>query len=152
MAAFSGLVLRPAAALLLAGSGCLHAGRGGELPRGAVPLAPPPVFQEWHRRTEECSGLRGDFTALTWYVVPGVSAFRTRRGPEVGAWTRRPGQETIVLAGNFAGHEMVVRHEMLHALIGKAGHPPDLFVTRCRLTWESWRNGRSDFGAEAVRP
>ncbi len=44
----------------------------------------------------------------------------------------------IVLAGNFANDELVVRHEMLHALIGKDGHPASLFISACHLTWDSW--------------
>jgi hypothetical protein len=32
----------------------------------------------------------------------------------------------------------VVRHEMLHALLGRQGHPSEYFVTRCGLTWASW--------------
>jgi len=43
-----------------------------------------------------------------------------------------------VIAGNYAEHEMVVRHEMLHALLQREGHPTDYFVNRCHLTWESW--------------
>lgn len=32
----------------------------------------------------------------------------------------------------------VVRHEMLHALLDRGDHPPEYFVSRCGLTWESW--------------
>jgi hypothetical protein len=33
---------------------------------------------------------------------------------------------------------MVIRHEMLHSLIGQSGHPAEYFVERCGLTWETW--------------
>ena len=46
--------------------------------------------------------------------------------------------DTIILAGNYRNHEMVVSHEMLHSLIGQSGHPPLYFEERCHLTWETW--------------
>lgn len=108
------------------------------LPLGAVPLAAPTIYRSWHEKTEDCSGLSGQFTELKWYVVPGVSTFPTARGPQVGLWAEERGQHRIVLAGNYAEHEMVVRHEILHALLDRSGHPPEYFVERCRLTWDSW--------------
>ncbi len=108
------------------------------LPQGAVPLAAPGVFQDWYQRTEACSGLQGSWTSLRWYVIPGASSFVAAEGPVVGLWTRERKAGVIVLAGNFANDELVVRHEMLHSLIGKEGHPPDLFISACHLTWESW--------------
>jgi hypothetical protein len=71
-------------------------------------------------------------------VIPGVSRFTAAEGPVVGLWARGRKSGIIVLAGNFAHDELVVRHEMLHALIGKEGHPDDLFVSACHLTWDSW--------------
>jgi hypothetical protein len=56
-------------------------------------------------------------------------------------WTRQGDREWIVIAGNYLQHEMVVRHEMLHSLIGSHGHPDQFFGTRCRLTWETWAAG-----------
>jgi hypothetical protein len=38
---------------------------------------------------------------------------------------------------------MVVRHEMLHDLIGRSGHPNPPFGEGCPLTWATW-NGTSD--------
>ena len=108
------------------------------LPLGAVPHAAPPRYREWHEKTKDCSGLAGDYAALKWYVVPSVSTFPTPRGPQVGLWVEEHGQHRIVLAGNYSEHEMVVRHEILHALLGRSGHPPEYFVDRCRLTWDSW--------------
>jgi hypothetical protein len=37
--------------------------------------------------------------------------------------------------------EMVVRHEMLHELIGKPGHPNPPFGQGCPLTWATWNGG-----------
>jgi hypothetical protein len=36
---------------------------------------------------------------------------------------------------------MVVRHEMLHELIGKPGHPNPPFGQGCPLTWATWNGG-----------
>lgn len=138
MAAFSRRVLRRAVEIVLAIpiAGC--AATGKSLPFGAVPLPVPPVFREWYQRTQECSGLQGSFWALRWFVIPGVSSFRTGEGPAVGLWKKGRGSGTIVLAGNFADRELVVRHEMLHSLIGRSGHPAELFIERCHLTWDTW--------------
>jgi hypothetical protein len=114
------------------------------LPVGAVSLATPAVFQEWYLRTQSCSGLSADFSTVQFYVVPGVNTFPTEAGPKVGLWEREGHTNRIVIAGNYLGHEMVVRHEMLHALLQREGHPSDYFVDRCHLTWESWNSGQAD--------
>ena len=55
-------------------------------------------------------------------------------------WARRGDPEVIIIAGNYVNHEMVVRHEMLHSLIGERGHPTEFFEQRCQLTWETWNS------------
>lgn len=138
MAAFSHRVLRRAVEFVLAVpiAGCAASGKA--LPVGAVPMPTPVVFQEWYQRTQECSGLRGTFSALSWFVIPGVSSFRTDDGPAVGMWKKGRRTGTIILAGNFVDRELVVRHEMLHSLIGRSGHPSGFFIERCHLTWDTW--------------
>lgn len=111
------------------------------MPEGAVPVAAPAVYREWYQRTEACSGRTGNLDAVQFYVVPGVETFETRDGPQVGVWIGEGGSHRIVIAGNYQGHEMVVRHELLHTLLRQAGHPEEYFVSRCRLTWESWNSG-----------
>jgi len=108
------------------------------LPAGAVPVTALAVYRDWARRTQSCSGLSADLSTVEWYVVPGVETFSTEAGYKVGMWIRESGQNRIVIAGNYQAHEMVVRHEMLHALLGHDGHPTQYFVDRCHLTWESW--------------
>ncbi|HEV8599346.1 MAG TPA: hypothetical protein VGQ69_08310 [Gemmatimonadales bacterium] len=107
-------------------------------------LATPAVYQEWHQRTQACSGLTGDFSTVQFYVVPGVDTFPTEVGPKVGMWTREGRVNRIIIAGNYLAHEMVVRHEMLHALLQREGHPAGYFVERCHLTWESWNSGGAE--------
>lgn len=118
--------------------GCTPTSAPESLPTGALPMAAPQVYQEWFARTEACSGIQGSFERVQWLVVPGVAAFETDMGPKVGLWVRRGDQHYIVLAGDYQQHEMVVRHEMLHSLIGASGHPDGLFSSRCNLTWETW--------------
>jgi hypothetical protein len=108
------------------------------LPIGATEIPVSASYQEWHSKTQACSGLSGDFSTIKFYVVPGVDSFPTSQGAKVGEWTSKGGINRIVIAGNYREHEMVVRHELLHALLRREGHPPEYFVDRCHLTWESW--------------
>lgn len=110
------------------------------LPAGAVQIAAPAVYREWLAKTESCSGRSGDFSTLEFYVVPGVETFPTHDGAKVGEWVTAGSRNRIVIAGNYQGHEMVVRHELLHALLRAEGHPSEYFVNRCHLTWESWNS------------
>lgn len=111
------------------------------LPALAVRIDAPAVYRQWFEETERCSGLVSEFQTVEWYVVEGVDQFMVDGAPRVGMWQRSGGRSQIVIAGNYAGHEMVVRHELLHHLIGEEGHPKSLFEQRCQLTWESWYAG-----------
>jgi hypothetical protein len=122
----------------LAGS-CATDSLAGPTPEGAVPFAPPPIYAVWFSRTEACAQRTGQLDRLEWLMVPGVDTFDTADGPQHAMWRRRGGRHQIILAGNYAHHEMVVRHEMLHALLDRSGHPAEYFEVRCGLTWETWR-------------
>jgi hypothetical protein len=111
-------------------------------PQGDVPLEPPPVFREWFAKTEACSGLSGNFDRISWSVVEGRS-FSCSSGQCAGHWRK---DHHIFLAGDWAMDEMVVRHEMLHDLIGMPGHPAPPFGKGCPLTWATWN--RSAPGAQ----
>jgi len=91
----------------------------------------PAWYAAWWERTEECSGLTGDFEAIDWYIIPGQT-FELDGAEWVGHWIQNVG---IVIAGLYRNHEVVVRHEMLHELLGAEGHPPEF--DECRLTWET---------------
>lgn len=112
-------------------------------PEGAHELSAPPAFDAWWEATTACSGLSGSFAEIRWFAVPG-QAFDCPTGRCVGRW--EPGHR-IYIAEEWLEHEMVVRHEMLHELIGKAGHPDPPFGTGCPLTWESWRQLAPDLSA-----
>jgi hypothetical protein len=54
----------------------------------------------------------------------------------VGRWNDN---HHIYIASAYQRNELVVRHEMLHDLLGRPGHPNPPFGQGCPLTWESWR-------------
>ncbi len=108
------------------------------LPQGAELMVAPPTYQSWWAKTEECSQREGNFNRISWYVVPGVRTFQSEIGEVVGFWTRTDAGTRIILAGDYASSELVVRHEMLHELLAHPGHPPEYFGERCPLTWATW--------------
>ena len=117
---------------------CETLGPPDPLPANAQPFAAPVEFRTWWARTEECSGRAGDLSRVDWFVVPGAHTVETSDGPKVGVWSHSSAGVRIVLAGDYVGSELVVRHEMLHALLDREGHPREYFEERCHLTWESW--------------
>jgi hypothetical protein len=48
--------------------------------------------------------------------------------------------------------EMVVRHEMLHDLLSRPGHPDPPFGKGCPLTWNTWHGGAAGLSAARVPP
>lgn len=113
-------------------------GPADPLPPSAQLVAPPEQYREWWTKTESCSGREGSFARIEWYIVPNVQTFETSSGAKVGLWTHSSDGVRIIIAGDYAGNELVVRHEMLHALLDREGHPTEYFQTRCALTWDSW--------------
>lgn len=127
----------PALAIWLVAASCTGL-EPSALPDGAVPMAAPAEYSEWYARTEACAELRGALEGIEWYVVPDVATFETDIGEKVGLWERVGDVSRITIAGYYVENEMVVRHEMLHDLLERTGHPTEYFVNRCHLTWESW--------------
>jgi hypothetical protein len=111
------------------------------LPDGAQAFTAPQGYHTWWSKTEGCAELTGDLNRVEWYVVPNVATFETEQGPKVGIRVKAGDRITIVLAGAYQEHEMVVRHEMLHAILDRPGHPTEYFEDRCRLTWATWGGG-----------
>jgi hypothetical protein len=58
----------------------------------------------------------------------------------VGRWEDN---HTIYISAAWIDNEMVVRHEMLHDLINRPGHPNPPFGQGCPLTWATWDGGGS---------
>jgi hypothetical protein len=47
----------------------------------------------------------------------------------------------IYLPANSLSEEWLVRHEMLHALLQRGSHPPDVFVEACHVASAAvWRD------------
>lgn len=118
--------------------GCAALEPTSSLPEGAVQIQAPMSYAVWWNRTEVCAGLTGRMDAVTWYVVPGVSTFQTESGEKVGFWTKSPNGTRIIVAGQYRDNELVVRHEILHELLGREGHPEMYFRDRCNLTWDTF--------------
>jgi hypothetical protein len=131
-----------ATGLLLALAGC------GFDPEGDAPLDPPPIYREWFAKTEACSGLTGNFDRLSWSVIEGHS-FPCPSGDCAGHWRTN---HHVFLASDWVMDEMVVRHEMLHDLIGRPGHPDPPFGDGCPLTWATWNGGAAGLEVGPVRP
>ena len=100
---------------------------GPQLPEGAQPLVPLAVYERWWDMTRICAGRRGDFTDVRWHVVPGRTSVRYR-GQHYDGLTLG---HDIILSQDATQSGDLVRHEMLHVLLGTSGHPREYFVRRC---------------------
>ena len=100
-----------------------------ELPAGAEALTPLAAYADWWRATEECAGRRGDMSRVSWFVVAGHTSFVYGDGQYDGYWWN--GVHWIILAGDKVSNAMIVRHEMLHELLGRGDHPAEYFQRRC---------------------
>ena len=100
-----------------------------DLPANAEQYTPPPVYARWWSMTQSCSGLSGDLSAVTWFMVPGVSTVLLNGKTVEGYWSLAGNRIVIAGAGRLAGG--IVRHEMLHALMKAAGHPRAKFLGEC---------------------
>ena len=124
-------VAAAAAACIMAGAASV----GCEVPvapENAYRVAALPSYATWWTEDVECSGLTGDLQDVEWYVVPADSdgGFWCEDGPDhtcAGEWVA---PHSIYLAGpnksypqGYAADEWTVRHEMLHELVGRPGHP-----------------------------
>lgn len=102
-------------------------------PSNAVAFAPPPVYRLWWSIVESCSGMSGDLAAVHFYEEPDqVEA--TAGSESANAYWFASG-DRIVVGGMNEYDGPVIRHEMLHALLGSKaggnGHPHAYFVQRC---------------------
>lgn len=100
------------------------------LPAGALPMVRPEILLLWWHEVEQCSGKTGDFTAISWYWVPGIGGFPFGSDPNVvGLWQEQ--HNSITLAQFVRENPLVVRHEELHAILRRNDHPPEYFVEKC---------------------
>jgi hypothetical protein len=102
-------------------------------PSGARPLNVLPGYATWWSEVEACSRLTGDLRRVDFYQVPPDSTdggFSCPDGPGgrcAGEWAE---PHDVYLAGpspvyptGYAADEWTVKHEMLHDLVGRPGHP-----------------------------
>ena len=117
------------ALLAYALSGCRADGPTG-VP-GASAYAPLAAYPLWWSLVESCSGLQGDYAAVRWARVAGTS-IPGSGGEAQGQWASAT--NTITLVATATTDPTLVRHEMLHALLGArggTGHPAAYFGVRC---------------------
>lgn len=100
-----------------------------ELPAGSRAFTPPADYASWWRDTENCAGLDGDLTRVSWFEVPGRTSFVYASAQYDGYWWN--GVHWILLAGDKVANPLIVRHEMLHELLGRGDHPAEYFQRRC---------------------
>lgn len=101
-----------------------------DLPPSAEPLSPLAVYDDWWRATQECSGRSGTLARVSWFVVRGSDSFAYRGVRYDGYWWN--GVHWITLAESRVQDPGIVRHEMLHDLLGRGDHPAEFFQQRCR--------------------
>lgn len=77
-----------------------------------TPLAPLEVYASWWAATEACSDLQGDMERITWYTATGITGDGKLAS---GRWSE---PHDIILVLGYEETERIVRHEMLHDLLG----------------------------------
>ena len=92
-------------------------------------MAPLDSYATWWRATEDCSGLAGDLARIRWFVVPETDSFVYRGDLYDGYWWDQV--HWITLASARVADGAIVRHEMLHDLLGRGDHPAEYFQRRC---------------------
>ena len=102
------------------------------LPSDAEEFSPPVVYSTWSNMTQACSGLTGSLGAVTWYKTSEVLHDARTGDVVLGYWYSA--DNTIVLTTASVHDGGTVRHEMLHSLLGKSGHPRDQFLGKCAGT------------------
>jgi len=85
-------------------------------------FAPLPAYADWWELTEECSGHTGALPRIDWYLASSIVAdgklARAR-------WS--PPHDIVVVQGNET-EERLIRHEMLHDLLGgDPGHEGEVW-------------------------
>jgi len=122
--------MRLCAPLLFAALACGGDTTIAPLPDRAVPQGAPAIYETWWHEVELCSGKTGDFSAVSWYYVPGPSTFGSGSGADlVGVWL--PSRNAIILAEFAREDSLVVTHEELHAILRRTDHPAEYFVQKC---------------------
>jgi hypothetical protein len=94
-------------------------------PPGTHEVEPPAAYRTAWQEVEVCSGLRGNFDRVHWFVIP-QPLFRCGEDDCLGNWNPPHNIYLSEIAASDSGsHYFTVRHEILHDLLGGgADHPP----------------------------
>lgn len=120
------------------------------LPSDAEIFSPPLVYSTWWRMTEACSAVTGSLASVSWYQTSQV-VHDTHSGDVIAGYYER-GSNRIVLTASVMMNGGIVRHEMLHALLQKAGHPRAQFLGNCAGTVDCEAPCAADAGPYPAPP
>lgn len=98
-------------------------------PGGAKRFTPPSYYLALWKQTEACSGRTADYNAVSWYALPAGASWSSEYGETLGAWSERDNR--ITLRAELVDDSLLVRHEMLHAILHDGRHTVEFFLTRC---------------------
>lgn len=112
-----------AVATLLATVGCVEPSS----PSFASATLPSTSYTEWWEEASKCAGKEGPLSRITWVVRDG-SSFPCTFGTCAALWHA---DHRIEIAREWVDDEMLVKHEMLHDLLGRPGHPSPPFGGAC---------------------
>ncbi|HEX4933760.1 MAG TPA: hypothetical protein VFV33_11310 [Gemmatimonadaceae bacterium] len=120
--------LAAVAGVVVGTAGCRYA------PEGAVPLEIPAVYRQWWSQVEDCAGREAPIERVRFWVVQG-DEFPCPNGPCVGRWNA---PHDVYLAETWVYNASLVKHEMLHDLLGTGDHPPAKFGEQgCNVSWST---------------
>ena len=97
-------------------------------PPAAVAFTPPPRYRIWWDVVESCSGRKASYDAVGWFRVPGYH-LAVKGEPAAGVWFASSNR--IAVADGWRHEGSLVRHEMLHAILGTGSHPREYFQGAC---------------------
>lgn len=101
------------------------------VPEQAKSIAPLPQYALWWSMTEACSGIRGDMSRIKWFSHPDRPLASDPQSDSPVAGEYYYDSKSVVLVESQLSNPTIVRHEMLHALMGIRGHPAAQFRDAC---------------------
>ncbi len=114
------------AAIVFGATGCRYA------PEGAAPLEIPSVYRQWWAEVEQCAQKKATMDRVRFWVLKG-DEFPCPNGPCVGRWNS---PHDVYIAETWVHNASLVKHEMLHDILGTGEHPPTVFGTSgCNVAW-----------------
>ena len=98
-------------------------------PENAEQFVPPDIYLDWWNETQNCTGLRGNFHRIRWFSVPEFFVTNPLTLETGAAWWGEP--HSIWVSSYFMLEERLIRHEMVHDLLGSAGTHDSPFFLSC---------------------